>query len=68
MPQTRAVRNGANERGFALLLVFAMAAAIAILMYLEIPRVAFEHQRDKEALLVDRGEQFIRAIELYTKS
>jgi hypothetical protein len=61
------VRNGANERGFALLLVFAMAAAIAILMYLEIPRVAFEHQRDKEALLVDRGEQFIRAIELYTK-
>jgi len=60
-------RKGADERGFALLLVFAMAAAIAILMYLEIPRVGFEHERDKEALLVDRGEQFIRAIQLYAK-
>jgi hypothetical protein len=67
MRQMRPRRNGAGERGFALLLVFAMAAAIAILIYLEIPRVAFEHQREKEALLVDRGEQFIRAIQLYTK-
>ncbi len=67
MRQMRPGRNGAGERGFALLLVFAMAAAIAILIYLEIPRVAFEHQREKEALLVDRGEQFIRAIQLYTK-
>jgi hypothetical protein len=49
------------------LLVFAMAAAIAILIYLEIPRVAFEHQREQEGLLVDRGEQFIRAIQLYAK-
>jgi hypothetical protein len=60
-------RKGTDERGFALLLVFAMAAAIAVLMYLEIPRVVFEHQRDKEALLADRGEQFIRAIQLYAK-
>jgi hypothetical protein len=60
-------REGAGQRGFALLLVFAMAAAIAVLIYLEMPRVAFEHQRDKEALLADRGEQFIRAIELYVR-
>lgn len=38
---------------------------MAILIYLEIPRVAFERQRDKEALLIDRGEQYSRAIELY---
>jgi len=38
---------------------------VSILIYLEIPRVAFEHQRDKEALLIDRGEQYARAIELY---
>ena len=44
-----------------------MAASIAILIYLEIPRVAFERQRDKEALLIDRGEQYARAIELYTR-
>jgi hypothetical protein len=49
------------------LLVFAMAASIAILIYLEIPRVAFERQRDKEALLIDRGEQYARAIELYAR-
>lgn len=56
-----------RERGFALLLVFALAASLAILIYLEIPRVAFERQRDKEALLIDRGEQYERAIELYTR-
>ena len=67
MREMRPGRNGAGERGFALLLVFAMAAAIAILIYLEIPRVAFEHQREQEGLLVDRGEQFIRAIQLYAK-
>ena len=56
-----------NERGFALLLVFAMAAAAAVMLYLEMPRVAFEHQRGKEALLVDRGEQYVRAIQMYQK-
>jgi hypothetical protein len=44
-----------------------MAASVAILIYLEIPRVAFERQRDKEALLIDRGEQYSRAIELYAR-
>jgi len=56
-----------NERGFALLLVFAMAAAVAAMLYLEMPRVAFEHQRNKEGLLAERGEQYIRAIQLYYK-
>lgn len=61
------VRSPKQERGFALLLVFAMAASVAILIYLEIPRVAFERQRDKEALLIDRGEQYMRGIELYAR-
>ena len=68
MRPLRPGRKEAGQRGFALLLVFAMAAAIAIMMYLEIPRVTFEHQRDKEALLMDRGKQFIRAIDLYQRS
>lgn len=55
------------ERGFVLLLVFAMAAGIAIMLYLEMPRIAFQHQRNKEAMLVDRGEQYKRALELYVK-
>jgi type II secretory pathway pseudopilin PulG len=54
-----------QESGFALLLVFAMAATIALLMYMQLPRVAFEAQRNKEQLLIERGEQYKRAIQLY---
>jgi hypothetical protein len=46
-------------------MVFLLAASIAIAMYAVAPRVAFESQRDKEQLLVDRGEQYKRAIQLY---
>jgi hypothetical protein len=60
---TRTRRRG--ESGFALLLVFVMAAAVAIMLYMELPRVAFEAQRNKEALLIERGEQYKRAIQLY---
>ncbi len=58
-------RRRQNEGGYALLLVLALAAAVAVKLYIEMPRVAFEHQRDKEGLLVERGEEFIRAIKLY---
>jgi len=58
-------RRRQSEQGFMLLLVFAMAAAVACLIYLEMPRIAFESQRNKEELLVDRGEQFIRAIRIF---
>ena len=54
-----------SESGFAMLLVFVLAAAIAISLYMEIPRVAFEKQRDREQLLVDRGSQYRRAIQLF---
>lgn len=54
-----------RERGFALLMVFVMAAVIAITLYMEMPRVAFESQRAKEQLLVDRGNEYKRAIQLY---
>lgn len=56
-----------NQRGFALLFVFALAAAALVMLYLEMPRVAFEHQRDKEGLLVERGEEYVRAIQLYVQ-
>lgn len=55
------------ERGYALLLVYAMAASVAVMLYMEIPRAAFEAQRDKEQLLIDRGEQYTRAIQLYVR-
>ncbi len=55
----------AKEKGFALLFVFLMAAIVALYLYAQLPRVAFESERDKEQLLIDRGEQYKRAIQLY---
>ncbi|MCZ2155699.1 MAG: hypothetical protein LC114_17675 [Bryobacterales bacterium] len=44
-----------------------MAAIVAITLYMQLPRVAFEAQRDRETTLVERGEQYRRAIELYVR-
>ncbi|MEP6715030.1 MAG: hypothetical protein ABJC09_05625 [Terriglobia bacterium] len=55
------------ESGFALLLVFAMAASFAIMLYMQLPRLAFEAQREKEQLLIDRGQQYSRAVQLYVR-
>lgn len=63
--QRRARRGG--EQGFALLLVFAMAAIVAITLYMQLPRVAFEAQRDRETMLIQRGKQYQRAVELYVR-
>ena len=35
------------------------------MLYEQLPRVAFESQREKEQVLIDRGEQYKRAIQLY---
>ena len=56
-----------DESGFALLLVFLMASVVAIGLYYELPRVAMETQRQKEQLLIERGEQYKRAIQLFYK-
>lgn len=61
----RAVIRRSSEGGFALLLIFLMAAAIALMLYQQVPRVAFESEREKEQLLIDRGNQYKRAIQLY---
>ncbi len=56
-----------SESGFALLVVMVMAAIIAVMLYREMPRVVFEGQRAKEQLLIQRGEQYYRAIQLFTR-
>src|SRR5437762_7680715 len=60
-------RREERQKGFAMLLVFVMAATVAIMLYKELPRVAFEAQRNKEQLLIERGEQYSRAIQLYVR-
>ena len=63
----RVKRNKHPESGYAVLAIFAMAATFAVLLYRQLPRMAFEAQRDKEQLLIDRGKQFSRAISLYVR-
>ena len=66
-PQRPAPGRSSPESGFALLFVFAMAAAVAFALYLELPRVSMEALRDREQLLVSRGEQYKRAVQLYVR-
>jgi hypothetical protein len=51
-----------------MLLVFLMAAFIAISLYMQIPRIAFQAQRQKEQLLIERGEQYKRAIQVFVRT
>ena len=60
-----ASRKANSESGYALLMILAMAAVVAITLYTQLPKVAFEAQRDKEQRLIDRGEQYSRAIQLF---
>ena len=55
----------AEQRGSALLIVFVMAAVIAIMLYREMPVSAFEAQRQKEQLLIDRGSEFQLAVKRF---
>lgn len=56
-----------QEQGFALLLIFVLAASIAVSLYTQLPRVAFEMQREKEEKLIERGEQYKRAIQIFVR-
>jgi hypothetical protein len=45
-----------------------MAAVAAIMLYMEVPRIAFETQRQKEQMLIERGQQYKRAIQLFLRA
>jgi len=51
-----------------MLLVFLMAAIVAIMLYREVPRIAFETERQKEQMLIERGEQYKRSIQLFLRA
>jgi type II secretory pathway pseudopilin PulG len=57
-----------QEAGFAMLVVFLLAAFVAISLYMELPRAVFESQRNREQTLIDRGEQYRRAIQVYYRA
>jgi hypothetical protein len=61
------MRRGTGQRGSALLIVFVFAAVIAILLYREMPVAVFEAHRQKEELLIDRGNEYKHAIKLFVR-
>ncbi len=67
-PAPRPRPRKSEQGGYALLLVLLMAAIIAINLYMEAPRVAFQAQRNKEQMLMERGEQYKRAIGLFLRT
>ena len=56
-----------TEKGSALLIVFVFAAMVAIMLYMEMPVAVFEAQRQKEQLLIDRGDEYKRAVKLFVR-
>lgn len=63
----RASQSRAGEKGSALLIVLVFAAMLAIMLYKEMPVATFEAQRQKEQLLMDRGNEYKRAVKLYVR-
>jgi len=56
-----------RDSGYALLLVLAMGASVAIMLYMELPRLVFESQRVLEQDLIRRGEEYQRGIQLFVR-
>ena len=61
------MKSRQRERGSALLIVFVFAAVVGIMLYREMPVIVFEAHRQKEELLIDRGEEYKHAIKLYVR-
>ncbi|MBV9155366.1 MAG: hypothetical protein JO097_03835 [Acidobacteriaceae bacterium] len=57
----------AGEKGSALLIVFVFAAMVAIMLYMEMPVYTFEARRQKEQLLIDRGNEYKHAVKLFVR-
>lgn len=58
-----AARSG--QEGYVLLALLVTSAVLLIGLALSIPRMALQSQRLKDAQLIERGEQYRRAIQLY---
>lgn len=58
-----AARRG--QEGYVLLALLVTSAVLLIGLALSIPRMALQSQRVKDAQLIERGEQYRRAIQLY---
>jgi hypothetical protein len=55
------------EKGSALLIVFVLAAIVAITLYLETPVTVFEAKRRQEQLTIDHGKEYAHAVKLFVR-
>jgi len=60
-------RSGLDERGYIMVVLLVAMAAAAVWMSAALPSWRQQAQREKEAELVYRGEQYARAIALYMR-
>ena len=60
-------RRRQQEGGYALIFIFALAAMLSLALYVEMPRLSLEMQRNREEMLVERGEQYARAIKVFVR-
>lgn len=63
----RSGRSAASsgQEGYVLLALLVTSAVLLIALALSMPRMALQSQRLKDAQLIERGEQYRRAIQLY---
>jgi len=59
----RTARPG--EEGYVLVAVVFMTVVLALSLAVAIPRMAEEVRRDREQETIERGKQYIRAVQLY---
>ena len=67
MTSAQGQRRRGREHGSALLLVFILAACLAILLYAQVPVIIFEAKRNREQILIDRGEEYAHAVKLFVR-
>jgi type II secretory pathway pseudopilin PulG len=61
------LRPGPSEEGYILVAVIFMLAILILSMAVAIPRVRDDIKRDREIETMQRGKQYIRAVQLYFK-
>jgi type II secretory pathway pseudopilin PulG len=57
--------SNSNESGYTLVMFIIVIAVMAIMMAAAVEIVSFQMQREREAELIFRGEQYVEAIRLY---
>lgn len=65
MPEPVPIRRQPSEDGYMLLAVIFMLALLLLSLAVAAPRIAKSIQRDREMETMERGKQYIRAIQLY---